>query len=229
MKNIRLMLVDDHEVVRTGLRTFLETQAGLEVVGEANNGQTALELAKEKKPDVVVMDISMPDMDGLETTRRLLVATPGCKVLALTVHADKQYFFEMLAAGAVGYVTKQAAADDLVSAIRSVAEGNVYLQPALALWLLEDYRRLAAQDLTESLIESREKEAHKDLESLSERERQVVELVADGMTNIEIGEALGISPKTVARHRERIMGKLNLHSCAELVKFAIRTGLIDLS
>lgn len=229
MKNIRLMLVDDHEVVRTGLRTFLETQAGLEVVGEANNGQTALELAKEKKPDVVVMDISMPDMDGLETTRRLLVATPDCKVLALTVHADKQYFFEMLAAGAVGYVTKQAAADDLVSAIRSVAEGNVYLQPALALWLLEDYRRLAAQDLTESLIESREKEAHKDLESLSERERQVVELVADGMTNIEIGEALGISPKTVARHRERIMGKLNLHSCAELVKFAIRTGLIDLS
>jgi two-component system response regulator NreC len=229
MKNIRLMLVDDHEVVRTGLRTFLETQAGVEVVGEANNGQSALELAEEKKPDVVVMDISMPDMDGLETTRRLLVATPDCKVLALTVHADKQYFFEMLAAGAVGYVTKQAAADDLVSAIRSVAEGNVYLQPALALWLLEDYRRLAAQDLTESSIERREDESHKDLESLSERERQVVELVADGLTNIEIGEALGISPKTVARHRERIMGKLDLHSCAELVKFAIRTGLIDLS
>ena len=179
MKNIRLMLVDDHEVVRTGLRTFLETQTGLEVVGEANNGQTALELAKEVKPDVVVMDISMPDMDGLETTRQLLVTTPDCKVLALTVHADKQYFFEMLAAGAVGYVTKQAAADDLVSAIRSVAEGNVYLQPALAMWLLEDYRRLAAQDLSEALIESRDEQAHKDLESLSERERQVVELVAD--------------------------------------------------
>jgi two-component system response regulator NreC len=229
MKNIRLMLVDDHEVVRTGLRTFLETQTGLEVVGEANNGQTALELAKEVKPDVVVMDISMPDMDGLETTRQLLVTTPDCKVLALTVHADKQYFFEMLAAGAVGYVTKQAAADDLVSAIRSVAEGNVYLQPALAMWLLEDYRRLAAQDLSEALIESRDEQAHKDLESLSERERQVVELVADGLTNNEIGEALGISPKTVARHRERIMSKLDLHSCAELVKFAIRTGLIDLS
>ena len=135
----------------------------------------------------------------------------------------------MLAAGAVGYVTKQAAADDLVSAIRSVAEGNVYLQPALASWLLEDYRRLAAQDLTEALIESKEEQAHKDLESLSERERQVVELVADGLTNNEIGEALGISPKTVARHRERIMSKLNLHSSAELVKFAIRTGLIDLS
>jgi two-component system response regulator NreC len=229
MKNIRLMLVDDHEVVRTGLRTFLETQEGIQVVAEASSGKEALRLANQEQPDVVVMDISMPDIDGLQTTQRMLVSNPECKILALTVHADKQYFFEMLAAGAVGYVTKRAAADDLVSAIRSVADGNVYLQPALASWLLDDYRRLLSsagpgvQTDAEALI------PHKDLEVLSKRELQVLELVADGLTNTEIGENLGISPKTVARHRERIMGKLDLHSCAELVKFAIRTGLIDLN
>jgi len=229
MKNIHLMLVDDHEVVRTGLRTFLDTQEGIRVVAEASSGKEALQLAGQEQPDVVVRDISMPDMDGLETTQRMLASNPDCKILALTVHADKQYFFEMLAVGAVGYVTKQAAADDLVAAIRAVADGNVYLQPALALWLLEDYRRLLTRPALGIQPGAEEPVAHKDLDVLSERERQVLELVADGLTNAEIGERLGISPKTVARHRERIMGKLDLHSCAELVKFAIRTGLIDLS
>lgn len=229
MSDIHLMLVDDHEVVRTGLRTFLETQEGMQVVAEASSGEGALKMALETQPDVVVMDISMPDMDGLETTRRMIVSCPDCKVLALTVHADKQYFFEMLAAGAVGYVTKQAAADDLVAAIRAVAAGSVYLQPALALWLLEDYRRLLAQLPPGARTETGEMLPHKDLEVLSDRELQVLELVAQGLTNSKIGETLGISPKTVARHRERIMGKLDLHSCAELVKFAIRTGLIDLN
>lgn len=229
MSDIHLMLVDDHEVVRTGLRTFLEAQEGMQVVAEASSGEGALKMALETQPDVVVMDISMPDMDGLETTRRMNVSCPDCKVLALTVHADKQYFFEMLAAGAVGYVTKQAAAEDLVAAIRAVAAGSVYLQPALALWLLEDYRRLLAQLPPSQRTETGETLPHKDLEVLSERELQVLELVAQGLTNSQIGETLGISPKTVARHRERIMGKLDLHSCAELVKFAIRTGLIDLT
>lgn len=229
MDPIRLMLVDDHAVVRTGLKSFLESQPGIQVVAEANNGEAAIALAIDLKPEVIVMDITMPQMDGLEATRRLREIFPECKVLALTIHADKQYFFEMLAAGAVGYVTKQAAAEELVAAIRAVAHGNGYLQPALALWLLDDYRRLLAQSPNEARAIEGEARDHKSLEVLSDRELQVLEAVAEGMTNPQIGEKLGISPKTVARHRERIMNKLQLHSSAELVKFAIRTGLIDIS
>ncbi len=227
MSPIRLMLVDDHEVVRTGLRTFLEGQSGLQVVAEAGSGEEALQVAREVQPDVIVMDIVMEEMDGLEATRRLGVVCPQSKVLALTVHADKQYFFEMLAAGAAGYVTKQAAAEDLVEAIHTVAQGHVYLQPALASWLLEDYRRLHSQSATSGQRPPSEA-IGKSLEVLSNRELQVLELVAEGLSNAQIGEMLGISPKTVARHRERIMNKLDIHSCTELVKFAIRAGLIEL-
>jgi DNA-binding NarL/FixJ family response regulator len=224
MNTIRLMLVDDHEVVRTGLRSFLEAQGGLLVVAEAGSGEEALALIEETHPDVVVMDITMPGMDGLEATRRLKLRCPECQILALTVHEDKQYFIEMLAAGATGYLTKIAAAQELVSAIRAVADGNVYLQPVLARWLLEDYRRMAVQ-LPSSRGDGLARQ-QKDLGVLSQREQQVLQLVADGYTNVEIGEKLGISFKTVARHRERIMHKLDIHSCSELVKFAIRTGLI---
>lgn len=227
MKEIRVMLVDDHDVVRTGLRTFLQTQDGLQVVAEAGGGQEALKLAHQYLPDVVIMDITMPEMDGLEATRQIKELCPECKVLALTVHADKQYFFQMLAAGAEGYVTKQVAADELVGAIRSVAAGNVYLQPALAAWLLEDYRRLLSRGGAIPGAHGEEGEHQNRLENLSRRELQVIECVAQGLTNTQIGEALGISPKTVARHRERIMDKLNMHSSAELVRFAIRNGLID--
>ncbi len=230
--SIRLMLVDDHQVVRTGLKSFLEAQEGLQVVAEASNGESALRLVQELRtqflrPDVIVMDITMPQMDGLQATRLLRQACPECQVLALTVHEDKQYFFEMLAAGAAGYVTKQAAAEELVAAIRAVAAGNVYLQPALAGWLLEDYRRLAAEAAKSVGSEGGNPAAEAGLDVLSGRERQVLELVAEGRTNTQIGEELGISPKTVARHRERIMKKLNLHSSTALVKFAIRQGLID--
>jgi two-component system response regulator NreC len=228
MNGIRLMLVDDHDVVRTGLRSFLEAQDGLNVVAEANSGETALQRALEVNPDVVVMDITMANMDGLEATRRLKKICPDCEVLALTVHEDKQYLFEMLAAGATGYLTKQAAAEELVAAIRAVAQGYVYLQPVLARWLLEDYRRLLDQDLSSDEGPSPDLIDQKELEVLSDREQQVLELVAQGMTNPQIGDELGISPKTVARHRERIMNKLNLHSCTDLVKFALRTGLIHL-
>ncbi len=228
MEEIRLMLVDDHDVVRTGLRSFLETQSGLKVVAEASSGELAIRIAEQVQPDVIVMDITMPQMDGLVATRRLKVLCPDCKVLALTVHEDKQYFFEMLAAGAAGYVTKQAAAEDLVAAIRAVAGGQVYLQPTLARWLLDDYRRLLNQLPADGRSALSEEDGDMALEVLSARERQVLELVADGLTNPQIGEELGISFKTVARHRERIMNKLNLHTSAELVKFAIRTGLIDI-
>ena len=228
MNRIRIMLVDDHEVVRTGLKTFLDSQEEMQVIAEADNGEVAIEIARAVRPDVVVMDISMAGMDGVEATRRLAVVCPESKVLALTVHADKQYFFQMLAAGAVGYVTKQAAADELLSAIRAVAVGNVYLQPALAMWLLQDYRRLLMRSHAHSQNVAGQRITHKGLDVLSKRELQVLELVADGKTNLDISEILGISPKTVARHRERIMNKLDIHSTTELVKFAIRTGLIDI-
>lgn len=228
MDQIRLLLVDDHEVVRTGLRSFLESQEGMQVVAEAGSGVEAIAQALRECPDVVVMDITMPGMDGLEATRRLKQTCPQVNVLALTVHEDKQYLFEMMAAGASGYLTKQSAAEDLVAAIHAVAGGNVYLQPSLARWLLEDYRRLLSQAVSPVNQSIAAPLAANDLAVLSKRERQVLEQVAEGSTNAQIGEKLGISPKTVARHRERIMNKLNLHSSTALVKFAIRTGLIPL-
>lgn len=227
--DITLMLVDDHDVVRTGLRSFLETQPGMRVVAEARNGEEALQQATQWHPQIVLMDITMPGMDGLEATRRLKALSPECLVLALTVHEDKQYFMEMLAAGASGYLTKQAAADELVSAIRAVAGGNVYLQPALARWLLEDYQRLARQVGIQPRVPNGElDESVVGLDALSARERQVLELVAQGLSNHDIGERLNLSHKTIARHRERIMAKLKMHSRTELVKFALRTGLIAL-
>jgi two-component system response regulator NreC len=225
MKPITVILVDDHDVVRTGLRSFLNTQEDVKVVAEARNGEEALLRAEEMKPDLVIMDITMPGMDGLEATRQLKARDPECLVLALTVHEDKQYFMEMLAAGASGYITKQAAADDLVAAIRAVASGQVYLQPALARWLLDDFQRLAKQEQAQmKSVENGEQIVG--LEVLSQREREVLELVGQGWNNQQIGPHLGLSPKTIARHRERIMNKLNMHSRTELVKFAIRTGLI---
>lgn len=228
METIRILLVDDHDIVRTGLKTFLDTQKGLQVVAEASTGEEAITMAAQTQPDVVIMDITMPEMDGLVATSKLKEIDPDINVLALTVHEDKQYLFQMMSAGASGYLTKQSAAEELVEAIRAVAAGNVYLQPTLARWLLEDYRRMLQGLPSDSVSTGEPTGAAKDLDVLSKREKQVLELVAEGFTNIQIGEKLGISPKTVARHRERIMKKLDLHSCTELVKFAIRTGLIEI-
>lgn len=227
MSPIKILLVDDHDVVRTGLRSFLGGQSDVQVAAEARNGEEALLRADELKPDLVIMDITMPGMDGLEATRKLKARQPECLVLALTVHEDKQYFMEMLAAGASGYITKQAVADELMAAIRAVAAGQVYLQPALARWLLEDYQRLAKQEESQAhALPAENGEPAVGLDILSQREREVLELVGQGLNNQRIGKQLGLSPKTIARHRERIMNKLNMHSRTELVKFAIRTGLI---
>lgn len=226
MELINIVLVDDHDIVRAGLKTFLDMQPDMQVVGEAMNGDEAISIAREERPDVIVMDITMEGMGGLEATKRIKMISPECRILALTVHADKQHFFEMLSAGAEGYVTKQAAAEDLVDAIRSLAEGNVYLQPTLARWLLDDHQQLTRHMSSQEQGVSKFTSTDKDLDMLTKREQQVLELVADGYNNKQIGEMLGISPKTVSRHRERIMRKLDLHSCAELVKFAFRTGLI---
>jgi RNA polymerase sigma factor (sigma-70 family) len=225
---IRIMLVDDHEVVRTGLKTYLENQNGIEVVAEASSGEEALKLAPLTRPEVIVMDITMPGMGGIEATRRFVSAYPEGRILALTVHTDQQFFFEMMAAGATGYLGKQAAAEELVEAIRSVAHGQVYLQPVLARWLLEDYRRLLGLYERQEEQEIQREQKSADLEILSKREIQVLKLVSNSKSNHQIGEELGISPKTVSRHRERIMQKLNIHTSVELVKFAVSTGLIEI-
>lgn len=221
---IRVMLVDDHDVIRFGLRSFLDTQDSVKVIGEASNGEEAIERAQKLNPDVILMDITMPVIDGLTATHHIKQTCPESQVLALTVHEDKEYFIQMLGAGASGYITKQAASDELVMAIKAVSKGHVYLQPAMARWLLEDYQRLS--DGLEN--EPEEPPQNADLNTLTKRERQVLELVGEGHNNKRMGEKLGLSPKTIARHRERIMKKLNMHSRTELVKFAIRTGLIAL-
>jgi two-component system response regulator NreC len=211
-----LLLVDDHAVVRTGLRMLLEGENDIEIVGEAENASEALNQISQLKPDVVLMDIGLPDMSGIDAARRIKELAPDISVLALTIHEDEEYFFKMLDAGASGYVPKRAAPEELLSAIRVTARGEVYLYPSLAKLLVKDY-----------LAQSMQFKNQATLNGLTPRENEVLTLLADGESNAEIAEQLSISPKTVARHRENIMGKLNLHSKTELVKYAIRKGIIQ--
>jgi len=213
--SIRLLLVDDHEVVRSGLRMLLESEEDVQIVAEAGTAAEAKELALQHKPDVVVMDISLPDESGIETTRAIKEEVPEASVVALTIHEGEEYFFRMLEAGVSGYVPKRAAPEELLTAIRAAAVGEVYLYPSLAKLLVTDYME---QDEAERTTRT--------LDGLTAREQEVLGHVADGASNPEIGETLRISPKTVARHRENIMRKLNLHSRTELVKYAIRKGII---
>lgn len=217
MPKIRVLLVDDHPVLRVGLRTLLESEPDMEVVGEAGEGQEAVELARRLCPDVVVMDIAMPGVNGLEATRRIR-AMDDCetlKVLVLTVHAQERYLFPVLQAGASGYVLKSAADTELVTAIRVVANGGVFLYPSAARMLLEDYLHRARL--------GEEKDSY---ETLGERERDVLRLAAEGYTASEIAERLSLSVKTVETYRARIMEKLGLHSRADLVRYALRRGLL---
>ena len=211
-----LLLVDDHAVVRTGLRMLLEGENDIEIVGEAENASEALNQISRLRPDVVLMDIGLPDMSGIDATRRIKELAPAISVLALTIHEDEEYFFKMLDAGASGYVPKRAAPEELLSAIRVAARGEVYLYPSLAKLLVKDY-----------LAQSMQFKNQATLNGLTPRENEVLTLLADGESNVEIAQQLSISPKTVARHRENIMGKLNLHSKTELVKYAIRKGIIQ--
>ena len=215
MARIRLLLVDDHEVVRSGLRMLLENQADLKILGEADTGKQALEMVETLNPDVVIMDITLPDISGIEATRRIKESHPDVAVVALTIHEDQQYFFEMLQAGASGYVPKRAAPDDLITAIRAAHRGEMYIYPSLAKLLVGDF-----------LSRSGEDGAKEAMDELTPREGEVLSLLADGKTNDEIADLLSISAHTVARHRENLMGKLGLHSRSELVKYAIRKGLI---
>jgi len=219
MSPIRILLVDDHAVVRAGLHMLLDADPELQIVGEAENGAQALRLTDELAPDVVLMDISMPDMNGIEATRKIKEQAPNVTVLALTMHEDDQYFFEMLAAGASGYVPKRAAPNDLISAIHAVHNGGVFLFPSVARVLVQDYVQRAARAGT----------AGHSFDVLTEREREVLTLIAQGLSNQDIADQLVISTKTVNRHRENIMAKLNLHSRVELVRYAIEKGLIDIT
>lgn len=216
---IRVLMVDDHAVVRVGMRMLMESDPEIEVVGEGQTGREAIDLARELQPDVIVMDVTMPQMDGVEATRRIKQEMPHLAVLALTIHEGQDYFFRMLDAGASGYVPKRAAPDDLLRAIKVVASGAVFLEPGIAKDLVADYLTRVQDGSTQ------EKESY---DVLTDREREVLTLIAEDCTNREIGNRLGISVKTVERHRENMMGKLNLHSRTELVKYAIRKGLITL-
>lgn len=214
-KTVRLLLVDDHPIIRSGLRMLFQAEPSLVIVGEADSGAAAIALVEKLHPDVVIMDVAMPGMSGIEATRRIKAANPETAVLALTMHEDEQYFFEMLNAGASGYIPKRAAPDDLVSAIKVVAEGNVFLYASLARFLMRD------------MADRTELEPAAGDEILTAREKEVLTLIADGHTNREIADTLVISVKTVERHRENIMAKLDIHNRVELVRYAIKKGMID--
>jgi two-component system, NarL family, response regulator NreC len=209
-------LVDDHVVVRTGLRMLLEGVDDVEIAGEAGTAREAQFQAERLDPDVILMDIGLPDMSGIDAARRIKSTRPETAIVALTIHEDEDYFFKMLEAGASGYVPKRAAPEELLTAIRAAAKGEVYLYPSLAKLLVRGY---LAQDPQTRMGAS--------LDGLTSREQEVLAYLADGVNNDEIADVLSISPKTVARHRENIMAKLNLHSRAELVKYAIRKGIIE--
>jgi two-component system response regulator NreC len=211
----RLLLVDDHAVVRSGLKMLLGSESDVDIVGEASTAAEALEVSAQVKPDVILMDIGLPDLSGIDATREIKKRFPKVAIVALTIHEDEEYFFKMLDAGASGYVPKRAAPEELLTAIRAAATGEVYLYPSLAKLLVKDY---LGQD--HSAAEK------SNLDGLTDREREVLTYLAEGTSNDEIAASLVISPKTVERHRENIMHKLNLHSRAELVRYAIRKGII---
>ena len=217
MPKIKLVLADDHAVVRSGLRMLLQAQPDMEIVGEADSGIQALAQVTSLRPDIILMDIQMPGMNGIEATRQIKEVCGETAVLALTMHEDDQYFFEMLQAGASGYLPKRAAPDELVHAIRTVSRGEVFLYPSLATRLVQSYLGGEAGSESEALVSD-----------LTPREQEVLVHIAEGLTNPEIADKLVISVKTVDRHRENIMRKLNLHSRIDLVKYALKQGLIEL-
>jgi two-component system response regulator NreC len=215
MSKIRILIADDHSIVREGVRMILDGQEDFEVVGEASTGRQALEEARRLRPDVVVMDISMPDMTGIEATKKIRSELSQTQVIGLTMHEDESYVFALLKAGAAGYVLKRAAAEDLVAAVRAAHQGEAFLYPTVAKLVVQDFlQRATAQDRAT-------------LDGLTEREREVLTLIAEGLTNQEIAGRLYISIKTVQTHRAHIMEKLNLHDRTELVRYAIRKGLIE--
>ncbi len=210
-KKTRILLADDHAVVRSGFRMILASQSDMEVVGEVSNGRDAVEQTISLQPDVVIMDVTMPELNGIEATRRIADCAPRTRVLALSMHKDSVYVREILRAGACGYLLKDSGEGDLVNAVRAVARGEAYLSSAVSDAVLTDYRKHVTNPI----------------DLLSSREREVLQMIAEGKTNKEIAVVLNLSVYTIEAHRGRIMEKLNLHSTGELVRFALRNGLID--
>lgn len=216
MAKIRVLLADDHEIVREGVKMILAKEPDFEVVGEAQDGRQALELVERMKPNVVVMDISMPEMGGIEATQHVKERYAGVNVIALTMHEDESYVFKLLRAGASGYVLKRAAAQDLVQAVRAAAKGEAFLYPSVARKVVEDYLKR---------VETGEERERYD--GLTEREKEILTHIAQGLSNQQIAQKLYISIKTVQTHRAHILEKLGLHDRTELVRYAIRKGLIE--
>jgi len=215
MGQLRILLADDHTVVRQGLRKVLEERPDWVVVAEAGNGRDAVKQAEEFKPDVAILDVAMPLLNGIEATRQIVKRLPGTRVLVLTMHSDEAYVNQILKAGATGYLLKDSADVDLIQAVAAVSQGKSFFSPAVARLMLDDYvRQLADKGITDRY------------ESLSEREREIFQLIAEGKANKEIATILTISPSTVETHRARIMEKLDLHSAAEIVLYAVRRGVI---
>lgn len=212
MADVRVLLADDHAIFRAGLKALLDAEVGIEVVGEASSGDEAVDMVRDLKPDIVVMDLSMPGSGGLEATRRITALELPTRVLVLTMHSEEEYLVPVLEAGAHGYLTKTTADRRLIEALRVIARGEVYLPPRAATLLLKEYKAIGDDnDL---------------LRQLSSREREVLGLTAEGFSSKEIGEKLFISPKTVDTYRSRIMEKLGLTHRSELVRFALKTGLL---
>jgi two-component system response regulator NreC len=209
---IRVLLADDHQIVRDGLHALLEAEPDLEILGEAGNGRAAVQLAAQLRPQIVIMDIGMPGLNGMEATRQILEAAPGVKVIALSMHSDRRFIEGMFKAGAAGYLLKDSAFDELARAVRTVVEGRPYLSPSIAGAVIDGYvnptpRARSASDL------------------LTPREREVLQLLAEGNSTKQIAISLAVSVKTVETYRSRLMEKLDLHSVAELTKYAVREGL----
>ena len=215
MTNIRILLADDHRVLRTGLRLLLERHAGLQVVGEASNGREAVEAAAELNPDVVVMDVAMPVLNGIDAAAQIANRFPHIATIVLSMHSDEGYLLRALKAGARGYLLKDSAEAELVQAIRSVHEGKAFFSPALSRMLIDDYIRHLQQRGGEDSYEL-----------LTPREREIFQLLAEGRSSKEAAQLLNLSPYTVETHRGNIMQKLNLHSLPELILYAVRKGII---
>jgi two-component system response regulator NreC len=214
--SIRILLADDHKITREGLRSLLDNQQDMEVVAEAEDGRTAVSLVREVVPSVVIMDVSMPDLNGVEATRQIIAQFPDVKIIGLSMHSDTLFVTEMLKSGASGYLLKDCAFDELALAIRTVVAGKTYLSPSISGVVVDDYlHRLSKADFSDS-------------EVLTDREREVLQLLAEGKSTKQIALKLHISVKTVETHRRQIMNKLDIHTVAELTKYAIRKGLTSL-
>ena len=214
--SIRILLADDHKITRQGLRSLLDKQQDMEVVAEAEDGRTAVRLAGELSPNVVIMDVTMPDLNGVEATRQIVGQSPDVKIIALSMHSDTLFVTEMLRSGASGYLLKDCAFEELSRAIHAVVAGKTYLSPSVSGVVVDDYlHRLSKADFSDSQV-------------LTDREREVLQLMAEGKSTKQIALKLHISVKTVETHRRQIMNKLDIHTVAELTKYAVRKGLTSL-